>query len=143
MTLKNIATEMFPEIEPKEKPMKILIVDSSGTIHTRLEKLVSRQLDKHDNIQNLTEFDNLLMDVYQTSPDIIILNTYTLRGTLIESIRAIKTIKPHVKIITLTEFHDENYESLIKSAGADYFINVSSEMEKISELFSECKNQLN
>jgi DNA-binding NarL/FixJ family response regulator len=62
---------------------------------------------------------------------------------LIESIRAIKTIKPHVKIITLTEFHDENYESLIKSAGADYFINVSSEMEKISELFSECKNQLN
>jgi len=127
----------------RETAMKILIVDDSKIIYDRLQKLVVRQLDKNDSITNLAELDNLLMDVYHMSPDVLILNTYSLRGTLIESIRAIKTIKPLTKIISLTEFYDETFETLLKNAGSDFFIDISSGIESVPDILNSFKNQSN
>lgn len=126
----------------KEKSMKILIIDDSEIIYNRLYKLTDRINDKQrDKISVITNFENLLMDIYQTTPDVIIINTYSLRGTLFETIRAIKTIRPQIKIISLTEFSDKTFENLLKDAGSDYFIDIASGIDRVSELIGSFKSQ--
>lgn len=137
-------TEVNPRnaFSNKGKSMKILIIDDSEIIYKRLYKLTERIIDKKsDSITVITKFDNLLMDIYHTAPDIIIINTYSLRGTLLEIIRAVKTIRPQTKIISLTEFHDKTFESLLKDAGSDFFIDIASGIERIPELINRFKSQ--
>jgi len=128
----------------KERVMKILIVDDSEIIYKRIEKLITPCIDRNqDSITVISDFDNLLMDVYHMSPDVIILNTYSLRGTLIETVRAIKTIRSQLKIISLTEFFDKTFENLLKKAGSDFFIDIASGVDQIPGIITDFKNKFN
>jgi len=124
--------------------MKILIVDDSEIIYKRLEKLITPSIDRNqDSITVVSEFDNLLIDIYHMVPDVIILNTYSLRGTLIETIRAVKTILPRLKIISLTEFFDKTFENLLKKAGSDYFIDIASGIDQVPGIITDVKHRFN
>ncbi|MBN2600530.1 MAG: response regulator [Candidatus Marinimicrobia bacterium] len=124
--------------------MKILIVDDSEIIYKRIEKLITPGKDHNqDSITVISKFDNLLMDIYHMIPDVIIMNTYSLRGTLIETIRAVKTILPSLKIIALTEFFNKTFGNLLKKAGSDYFIDIASGIDQVPGIITNIKNRFN
>lgn len=132
---------LIPILE-KDTAMKILIVDDFEMIANRIQKLITHTIDStKDTVEIINNLDNLLVDIYHKAPDILLLNTYSVRGTLIETIRAIKTIRPQTQIICLTEFIDSTFEKILKGAGADYFLDIASSNNTIPEIITKLKHR--
>ena len=120
--------------------MKILIIDDSEIIYNRLNKFISRNIDNpRDSVEAISQLENLLIDIHQKAPDILIINTYSLRGILVETIRAVKTILPQTYIICLTEFYENSFEKILRNAGADHFLDIANGIEQFQDIFTNVK----
>jgi len=120
--------------------MKIMLFDESEITFKRLQKLISKGTDEDDFLVPINDFNNILMETHRNCPDVIILNTYFLGGSTLETIRILHTICPKVKIIALTELNEPAYLKLLDEAGSDYCLDISNEFQHIPEILTEIKN---
>ncbi|GEM_PF-1315980 len=125
----------------KETKMKILLFDESEITYERVKRLIGHATDHVDEIRRISSLDNILIDAYRMKPEIIILNTYFLRGSILETIRVLKTISPKCQIISLVEFSDPVYQNLLTEAGSDYFIDLAQNFEDIPEILQKFKTR--
>ena len=123
--------------------MKIMLFDESEITYKRLQNLISKRTDQDDHIVAITDFENILIAVHHQCPDVMILNTYFLGGSTLETIRILRTICPAVKIIALTELNEPAYLQLLDEAGSDYCLDLANEFQHIPDILSEIKNNHN
>ncbi len=122
--------------------MNIMVFNDAAVIQEPLLRLISHSTNGGDNIISVSNFKNILMEVLHGKPNVVILNTYAIRSTIQETIRAIKTICDGVKIISLTEFHDELFQKHLKNSGTDFIIDIAHNLEQIPTILTDIKNKL-
>ena len=121
--------------------MNIMIFNDAAVIQEPLLRLIAHSTNGDDNIVSVSNFKNILMEVLHGKPDVVILNTYAIRSTIQETIRAIKTICDGVKIISLTEFHDTLFQKHLKNSGTDFMIDIAHNLEQIPTILIDLKNK--
>jgi len=119
-----------------------MVFNDAAVIQEPLLRLISHSTNGGDNIISVSNFKNILMEVLHGKPNVVILNTYAIRSTIRETIRAIKTICDNVQIISLTEFHDELFQKHLKNSGTDFIIDIAHNLEQIPTILTDIKNKL-
>ena len=100
---------------------KVLIVDDSALIASRLKKQISAL--PGIEISGIAGDIPAALQVVEThSPDVIIL------------LGMIRKTHPHVQVIMLTNLSGQEYQDKCLQLGANFFLDKTSEFEKIPEL---------
>ncbi len=110
--------------------LKVFICDDSATVR---ERLVTMALDLPD-IQVVGQSEDApgCVDAIQKArPDVVILDIRMPGGSGIDVLRQLKELNPAPKVIMLTNFGYVQYRKKCQEAGADFFLDKSTEFEQI------------
>jgi len=118
--------------------LKVFISDDSATIR---ERLVTMALDlpEVDVVGQADDAPGTLDAVRQTQPDVVILDIRMPGGNGIDVLRQVKKIEPAPKVIMLTNFAYAQYRIKCEEAGADFFLDKSTEFEKLPEALEQVR----
>ncbi len=75
--------------------------------------------------------------IRKLKPDTVILDLHILGGNGLDVLKEIKTLKPKPTVIILTVGPKNEYQNTSYMAGADYFFEKSSDVEKMIELLED------
>jgi DNA-binding NarL/FixJ family response regulator len=110
--------------------LKVFICDDSATVR---ERLVTMTLDlpEMDLVGQADDAPGCLDAIRQARPDIVILDIRMPGGNGIDVLRQLKASPPSPKVIMLTNFAYVQYQKSCEDAGADYFLDKSTEFDQI------------
>jgi DNA-binding NarL/FixJ family response regulator len=113
--------------------MKVLVVDDSKIIRDRLVNLLS----VIKGVETVFQAENarIAMSTYQTvKPEVLILDIRMRGDNGIELMKQIKKEQYDSKVIMLTNFPYPQYKKKCLDAGANYFLDKSTEFDEIDEI---------
>ncbi len=113
--------------------MKTFVVDDSEIIQQRLIAMLSeiKHVEVVGAAQSVREAKEAIA---QTQPDIVILDIRLLDGSGIDLLQYLKNNPPSPMVIMITNFPFKHYKDKSMEAGADYFLDKSTEFNKIIEI---------
>lgn len=118
--------------------MRILIADDSKIILDRLESILS----ENKGITIVGKAENTILAykmLTETTPDMAILDIKMPGGDGISLLKKIKSEMPGIKVMMLTNYNQSIYRDACLAAGADYFLDKSSEFNRVIEI---CENEM-
>jgi len=116
--------------------MRVFIVDDSSVIVERLTlllegtpgvELVGHAADVPQAVQRLLE----------TAHDALVLDLHMPGGTGLDVLRAIRPVRPGMHVLVFTNYPLDEYRQRCLTAGAEYFLDKSTEFEKIPSILRE------
>jgi DNA-binding NarL/FixJ family response regulator len=115
--------------------MRVLIADDSPIIVERLVQLVEKvrgveRLDQADTVATASEA------VRRVRPDVVILDMQMPGGSGLDVLKVIKEDGIACTVIVLTNFAYPQYRRKCLQGGAQFFLDKSTEFEKVSELLN-------
>lgn len=116
--------------------MRLLIIDDSKLINEKLRELLSE-------IENLEIVDEALNGFegvekyWKYKPDIVILDIKMPKLNGIEVLQNIRRINSPAKIIILTNYDNQYFKEACLAEGADYFLDKSTDFEKVYNICKE------
>lgn len=116
--------------------MKVFIVDDSRAIVERLTLL----LDDVPGVQlvgHASDVPQAVQRIQETMPDAVVLDLHLPGGTGLDVLRAIRPLQPTLRVLVCTNYPDSEYRQKCMAAGADYFLDKSTEFEKIPAILHE------
>jgi len=114
-------------------PIEILIIDDSEMIRNRLLCSLSEMADVSVTGQASNTRDGYDL-FYSLNPDVVILDIQMPGESGIKLLEKIKQESPETVIMMLTNYSYQAYQQHCKMLGADYFLDKSTEYEKIRQL---------
>ena len=119
---------------------KVFLVEDSPAIRVRL----SEMLAKIDGVSIVGEADtpaSAIDGILHTRPHCVVLDIKLFGGSGIEVLRRVKAVHPSIAFIVLTNHAEPQYRKICMAHGASYFLDKSSEFEKIKDLILELKTK--
>ncbi len=116
--------------------IKVLLVDDSLIVRERLVAILDELagIEIVGQAENVSEAINLIK---QLQPDVVILDIRMPGGSGIEVLHHIKQRGVGVMVIILTNYSFPEYRQRCLNAGADFFLDKSTEFDQIPALFKE------
>jgi DNA-binding NarL/FixJ family response regulator len=111
----------------------VYVVDDSDFIRERLIEMLS-ELEGVEIAGGTGDPLEAVAAIRQVVPDAVILDIRLPQKSGIEVLRDIKKDKPSPVVIILTNYPYPQYRKECTEAGADYFLNKSTEFNKIAEV---------
>ncbi|MBP6512763.1 MAG: response regulator transcription factor [Bacteroidia bacterium] len=111
-------------------PLRIIIFDDNYNMRESIELLLSTT----ENMLLVAGFEsckNLLSDIEQTKPDVIIMDIDMPLMTGIEAVKKIRSINTEIPILMLTGFEDDDKVFNSLCAGANGYILKNAKMESL------------
>lgn len=114
--------------------MKVFIVDDSKVVAERLTDLLSEVVGVEvvGRAENVPE---AIQSIQKTSPDALILDLQMPGGSGLDVLRSVRPRYPNLYVLICTNYPYPQLREQCLSAGADYFLDKSSEFEKIPIIF--------
>jgi DNA-binding NarL/FixJ family response regulator len=121
--------------------LKVFISDDSTTVR---ERLVTMALDlpEVDVVGQAEDAPASLDAIRQTQPDVVILDIRMPGGSGIEVLRSLKKMTPSPVVIMLTNFAYEQYRKKCEAAGADFFLDKSTEFDQLPQVLEQVRQGL-
>lgn len=110
--------------------LKILIVDDTEIVLERLFEMIA-ELESVDSVLKSNSYNQTLEIIKKQAPDVILVDLQLPGKNGIELLKYVKRNYPAVKTVIVTNSASEFYRELCKTLGADYFVDKSTEFEKI------------
>lgn len=110
--------------------MRVLIADDSGIVIERLADL----LNEVSGVEVVGQAGNALqasLSIQQLNPDAVILDLQMPGGSGLDVLVAARGSRPNLTIIILTNFPYSQYRQRCLDAGANFFLDKSTDFEKI------------
>lgn len=122
--------------------IKVLIVDDSPIVRERLVVILNELagIEIVGQAENVTEAINALE---KFRPDVVILDIRMPGGSGIDVLHHIKQADAGLMVIILTNYPFPEYRQRCLDAGADFFLDKSTEFDQIPALFEEFRQALN
>ena len=111
----------------------VYVVDDSDFVRERLIEMLS-ELEGVEIAGGTGDPLEAVAAIRQMVPDAVILDIRLPRKSGIEVLRDIKKDKPSPVVIILTNYPYPQYQKECTEAGADYFLNKSTEFNKIADV---------
>ena len=115
--------------------MTILIVDDAPAIVDWIKQLLIG-LPAVGTIHEAGSYQAAVLLLSSSRPDIALLDINLPDTNGIELLRFIKKKDPSIVVIMVTNQSGEFYRTRCKALGADYFVDKSTEFDRISEILS-------
>jgi DNA-binding NarL/FixJ family response regulator len=115
----------------------VLVVDDSMLV---VERILGdlRELDCIESLISALDFEEARQLLSENEVDITLLDIHMPGKSGIELLSHIKQNHPRVKNIMLTNQSDDYYRNICARIGADFFLDKTSEFEKVPELIEAC-----
>ena len=112
--------------------LKVFISDDSATIR---ERLVTMVLDLPDIavVGQAQDVPGSLAAIRHTRPDVVILDIRMPGGNGIQVLREVKKMNPAPTVIMFTNYVHTQYRKKCEEAGADFFLDKSTEFDKLPQ----------
>ena len=121
--------------------LKVFISDDSATVR---ERLVTMALDLPGVavVGQAEDVPGSLDAIRQTRPDVVILDIRMPGGNGIKVLRAVKKMNPAPAVIMLTNYAYAQYRKKYEKAGADFFLDKSTEFDKLPQALEQVRQGL-
>lgn len=121
--------------------LRLFISDDSASVR---ERLVTMALDlpEVDVVGQAEDAPGSLDAIRRTQPDVVILDIRMPRGSGIEVLCGLKKMTPAPAVIMLTNFAYEQYRTKCEAAGADFFLDKSTEFDQIPHALEQVRRGL-
>ncbi len=116
--------------------MRVFIVDDSVIVRERLAAMLS-ELPGVELIGQAGDVAGTIEAIGRLKPDAVILDIRMPGGTGIDVLEAVKKEQPAPLVIVLTNYPYPQYRTRCEAVGADFFLDKSSEFDKIPEIFRQ------
>ena len=116
---------------------RVFIVEDSTPIRSRLVELVG-EIDGVCVVGEAETPGDAVIGIQQTKPHCVILDYQLIGGTGVDVLRAVCPASPEIAFIVLTNHANAQYRRICMEAGADWFLDKSTEFGKIKEVVTEC-----
>ncbi len=116
--------------------MKVFIADDSGAVVERLADLLE-EVPGAQLVGQASDVPEAIHNIQKIKPDAVILDLQMPGGTGLDVLRAIRADQPYIFVLICTNYACSKYREECLSAGANFFLDKSSEFEKIPALLRE------
>ena len=113
--------------------MRIVLVDDSDIVRERLRAILNGVEIVGEARDSLEAIDS----IQELKPDVVILDIRLPNGSGIDVLQHIKESNPSTKVIMLTNYPYPQYRRKCLEAGADFFLDKSTEFDRLSEVLSQ------
>jgi DNA-binding NarL/FixJ family response regulator len=131
---------LFTEAKPEEKKIKVFIVDDSATIRDRLVTMLD-ELTQVKVIGQAKDVSEAIKAIQKSKPDVVIIDIRMPGGSGLDVLKNIHREQPDTKIIMLTNYPFAAYRKKCLEAGANFFFDKSTEIDKIPQAFEQIAAQ--
>jgi DNA-binding NarL/FixJ family response regulator len=116
--------------------VRVLIADDSRLVRERLVALVS-ELDEVDQVGQADQPDEILRQVRDLKPDVVVLEPRMTRGLGIRVLERIRSLSVVPMVIMLTAFPYAQDRRRCLALGADYYLDKTTDFERVAEVVHE------
>ena len=112
------------------RALKVFIVEDSASIRERLTELMG-EIDGAAVVGFADTPSDAIAGILNTRPDCVVLDYQLLGGTGVDVLHAVHPKAPSVVFVVLTNHANPQYRRLCQEAGANWFLDKSTEFRKI------------
>lgn len=120
--------------------MNLFIVEDSLLIQNRLMRFV-KELPEVHIVGIADELQGTLDSIYQAGTQAMILDIQLRDGNGLNLLKQIKAMQPHIRVMVLTNHASDANRMQALRAGADSFLDKSTDFEQIPDLLHRWQNQ--
>jgi DNA-binding NarL/FixJ family response regulator len=116
--------------------MRVFIADDSRAVVERLADLLE-EVPGAELVGQAGDVAEAIRGIQKIKPDAVILDLQMPGGTGLDVLRAIRADHPYLLVLICTNYPHSEYRQECLSAGANFFLDKSSEFEKIAPILRE------
>jgi DNA-binding NarL/FixJ family response regulator len=116
--------------------MKVFIVEDSALMYARIAQAV-KSIDGLSVIGAASDAEGALTAIRASSPDALIVDIQLREGSGLDVLKQIKSERPEIKTLVLTNSATLPYQQAALAAGADYFLDKSTEFEQLAGILKK------
>jgi DNA-binding NarL/FixJ family response regulator len=116
---------------------RVFIVEDSAPIRSRLVELLG-EIEGVCVVGEAETPGDAVTGIQQTKPHCVVLDYQLIGGTGVDVLRAVRPASPEIGFVVLTNHPNAQYRRVCMEAGADWFLDKSTEFDKIKEVVTEC-----
>ena len=119
-----------------ERPTHIYIVDDSAAIRARLGEMLSR-LEGVRVVGQAAEGPRAATEILALRPDSVLLDLKLGVGSGMQVLRTVHPQAPAIAFVVLTNHSEPQYRRACERAGAAYFLDKSTEFDRVPGVIAE------
>jgi DNA-binding NarL/FixJ family response regulator len=121
--------------------MKVYVVEDSAAVRERLIEMI-REIEDIEVVGEAGTFEAAVNGILNTRPDLAVLDIKLAddRGSGIDVLSEVKKALPAMKAIVLSNYATPQHMKASADAGAEYFLDKTSEFERITEILEQIKS---
>lgn len=116
--------------------MKVFIADDSNSVIERLTDLLE-EIPGTQLVGCAGNVSEAVRGVAKTNPDALILDLQMPGGSGLDVLRAVRTDHPSLQVVICTNHPHKKYREECLNAGANFFLDKSSEFERILSILRQ------
>jgi DNA-binding NarL/FixJ family response regulator len=118
------------------RPNHVFIVDDSAPIRARLAEMLAAMAEVR-LVGEASCAREAVAGILRTRPDAVLLDLNLMGGTGLEVMRAVRPRSPDTVFVVLTNHSEPQYRSACADAGAGYFLDKSTQLERVRDVLAE------
>lgn len=127
------------ETMTNDSNLKILTIDDSPIVSEGIGSLL-RELDNINWVGHAFNISQAHVYIIEQNPDVIILDIQLKDESGFDMLEFLRAKHPEIQVIMFTNLSYAPYRKKSMELGAKYFLDKSTEFEKIPEILTEIKN---
>ncbi|MGZ5034144.1 MAG: response regulator [Usitatibacter sp.] len=118
------------------RPNHVFIVDDSAPIRARLAEMLAGMSEVR-LVGEAGSARDAVAGILRTRPDSVLLDLNLMGQTGLDVMRAVRPQSPYTVFVVLTNHSGPQYRSACAEAGAAYFLDKSTEIERVRDVLAE------
>lgn len=120
--------------------MKVFVVEDSAAVRERLVEMI-RDIRDVEIVGEAAAYDSAIRGILRTCPDVAVLDIKLANdgGGGIDVLNAVRKELPALRAIVMSNYVTPQHEKASADAGAEYFLDKSSDFERIPEILERMR----
>ena len=122
------------------RDMKVFVVEDSAAVRERLVELI-RDVKDVEVVGEAATYDTAVAGIINTRPDVAVLDIRLANetGSGIDALIEVRKTLPGIRAIILSNYSTPQHLKASADAGAEYFLDKSSDFERVAEILQRMK----
>jgi DNA-binding NarL/FixJ family response regulator len=122
------------------RDMKVFVVEDSAAVRERLVEMI-RDVKDIEVVGEAATYDTAVAGIITTRPDVAVLDIKLANdtGSGIDALIEVRKTLPGIRAIILSNYSTPQHLKASADAGAEYFLDKSSDFERVAEILQHMK----
>jgi len=122
------------------RDMKVFVVEDSAAVRERLVEMI-RDVKDIEVVGEAATYDTAVAGIINTRPDVAVLDIRLANetGSGIDALIEVRKTLPGIRAIILSNYSTPQHLKASADAGAEYFLDKSSDFERVAEILQRMK----